>query len=240
MATQLLAEFPELAHLTREDLEDLLTDPLYFQAIFHSLDRVKALYQSQAELGMANESIARSNLRLQDTLYNLRSDTQDAFDEAKALETRWKELERDQREVYQRFTPQFLLMRLRHSTTAQDDASEALASAFIQQQPSTSGTGTGTPNEGQGVDEFIREFKELRKFGSEIEDDRSPGSLSSLTITFSPPHERRNFVSFTTSVSSSLDLWVVMVGDMVSVNAQLSDDSLYRQALPSRIPVPKI
>lgn len=34
-------------------------DPVYFQAIFHSLERVKALYQAQAELGMANESIAR-------------------------------------------------------------------------------------------------------------------------------------------------------------------------------------
>ena len=42
----------------REDLEDMLADPVYFQAIFHSLGQVKALYQAQAELGMANESIA--------------------------------------------------------------------------------------------------------------------------------------------------------------------------------------
>jgi len=42
----------------REDIEDLLTDPTYFQAIFHSLPQVKALYEAQAELGMANESIA--------------------------------------------------------------------------------------------------------------------------------------------------------------------------------------
>ncbi|KAF8073731.1 hypothetical protein FPV67DRAFT_1560087 [Lyophyllum atratum] len=165
MATPLLAEFPELAHLSREDLEDLLTDPLYFQAMFHSLDRVKALYQAQAELGMANESIANSNIRLQDSLYKLRSDTQEAFNEAKALEVRWKELEKEQREVYQRFTPQFLLMRLRHSTTAQDDASEAVATAFIQQQlqQPISGTGLSTPSGGTGVDEFIKEFKELRK-----------------------------------------------------------------------------
>lgn len=44
----------------REDLEDLLVDPAYFQAIFHSLGEVKALYQAQAELGMANEAIART------------------------------------------------------------------------------------------------------------------------------------------------------------------------------------
>lgn len=43
---------------SREDLEDLLADPVYFQAIFHSLQRVKDLYQAQAELGLANETIA--------------------------------------------------------------------------------------------------------------------------------------------------------------------------------------
>ncbi|KAG6812572.1 hypothetical protein H0H92_002224 [Tricholoma furcatifolium] len=158
--TPLLADFPELTHLSREDLEDLLTDPLYFQAIFHSLDRVKALYQGQAELGSANETIANNNLRLQESLYQLRSETQDSFNEAKRLETRWKELEKEQKEVYQRFTPQFLLMRLKHSTIAQDDASEALATTFIQEQVQQ---GTSTPNGGAGVDEFIKEFKDLRK-----------------------------------------------------------------------------
>jgi len=44
----------------REDLEDLLSDPVYFQAVFHSLSFVKDLYKSQAELGLANESIARA------------------------------------------------------------------------------------------------------------------------------------------------------------------------------------
>lgn len=77
MASPLVAEFPELAHLSsvsshsskvncvdhdfsirREDLEDLISDPVYFQAIFHSLECVKDLYKSQAELGMANEAIA--------------------------------------------------------------------------------------------------------------------------------------------------------------------------------------
>ena len=91
-------------------------------------------------------------------------------------------MEKEQREVYQvsrvdyrpvyltdaisiqRFSPQFLLMRLRHSITAQDDKSEALASVFIQQQPSAvSSTGTGTANNGMEIDEFMREYKELRK-----------------------------------------------------------------------------
>lgn len=41
------------------------------------------------------------NLTFQEPLYKLRSDTKDAFDEAKRLEARWKEVEREQREVYQ-------------------------------------------------------------------------------------------------------------------------------------------
>jgi len=38
--------------------ETLHTDPAYFQAIFHMLSKVKELYQSLAELGLANETIA--------------------------------------------------------------------------------------------------------------------------------------------------------------------------------------
>ena len=47
----------------REDLEDLLADPQYFQAVFHTLPQVKLLYQGQAELGSANESIASTSAR---------------------------------------------------------------------------------------------------------------------------------------------------------------------------------
>ena len=131
--------------------------------------------------------MGENNLGLQQSLYHLRAETQEAFDEAKRLETRWQELEKEQKEVYQvrvrrswralinnsipiqRFTPQFLLMRLRHSTTAQDEASEALASSFVQQQPSLPSlprgetSGTGTPRGGLEVEEFIKEFKEMRK-----------------------------------------------------------------------------
>lgn len=49
-------------------------------------------------------------------------------------------------------------MRLRHATTDQDDASEALASTFIQSTPSS----PNDPN-GKDVDEFVKQFRELRK-----------------------------------------------------------------------------
>lgn len=153
--TPLMQEFPELSRLSRDDLEDLLNDHGYFQSIFHSLSPVKQLYESQAELSTANEAIARSNLSLQDRLYQLRSETKDAFDEAKALEARWKVLEREHKELYQRFTPQFLLMRLRHATTDLDNASETLASSFVQS--------SARLNDASDVDEFIRQFREMRK-----------------------------------------------------------------------------
>ncbi|KAH9941058.1 hypothetical protein B0H21DRAFT_753423 [Amylocystis lapponica] len=161
MSTQLLAEFPELSHLSREDLEELLVDPVYFQAVFHTLNQVKSLYQAQTELGLANESIAKNNLTLQDSLFTLRTETKDAFEDAKALEARWKELDREQKEVYQRFTPQFLLMRLRHATIAQDDLSETRASSFVQ--GSSSSEETQTVANGKDIDDFVREFKEMRK-----------------------------------------------------------------------------
>lgn len=153
--TPLMQEFPELSHLSRSNLDDLLTDPRYFESVLHSLSSVKALYRSQRELGMANEAIARGNLSLQDELFRLRSETKEAFDEAKALEARWKEVEREQKELYQRLTPQFLLLRLRHATTDQDNASEALATSFVQSSVSSDNT--------SDVDEFVRQFRELRK-----------------------------------------------------------------------------
>ncbi|CCL99720.1 uncharacterized protein FIBRA_01742 [Fibroporia radiculosa] len=161
MSSPLLADFPELAHLSRDDLQELLYDPVYFQAVFHTLNHVKSLYQAQAELGSANETIAiENNLALEESLYHLRSETQDAFNEARDLEARWKEIEKEQKEVYQRFTPQFLLMRLRHATTAQDDISEARAADFVQ---ASSAEPVPISTNGRDIDDFVREFKELRK-----------------------------------------------------------------------------
>ena len=114
-------------------------------------------------------------MALQDEVYRLRNETKEAFDRSKALEARWRQLEKEQRDVYQvcpqlsifhwcsmsslqRFDQQFLLMRLRHATTAQDDQSEALASSFIQ----SSSTGQTDVN-GKDIDDFVKEFRELRK-----------------------------------------------------------------------------
>lgn len=89
--SRLFAEYPEVQNFSyvsffnilhpeyepsvrKEDLEDLMTDSQYFQAIFHTLPKVKALVQAQSELGMANESIASqliSNLHKHETGSNI-------------------------------------------------------------------------------------------------------------------------------------------------------------------------
>jgi len=51
-------------------------------------------------------------------------------------------------------------MRLRHATTAQDDLSETLASTFVR---STSSEPAAIPPSGKEVDDFVKEFRELRK-----------------------------------------------------------------------------
>ena len=50
-----------------------------------------------------------------------------------------------------------MLLRLKHATTAQDDASEALATSFVNTPESQ------VDPSGKDVDDFVREFKESRK-----------------------------------------------------------------------------
>lgn len=59
-------------------------------------------------------------------------------------------------------------MRLRHAATAQDELSENLASAFVHSQSTGTSTPAGsdptaTAGGGADVDQFVKEFKELRK-----------------------------------------------------------------------------
>jgi ESCRT-I complex subunit VPS37 len=51
-------------------------------------------------------------------------------------------------------------MRLRHATTEQNDLSETLASSFVR---STSSETAATLASSKEVDDFVKEFRELRK-----------------------------------------------------------------------------
>ncbi|KAG0708385.1 hypothetical protein DFH29DRAFT_994226 [Suillus ampliporus] len=158
-ATPLMNEFHEVAHLTPEDLEDLLNDPAYFQSIFHPLPQVKKLHQAQAELGMANKAIARASLSLQvfGVMWSANSETI-----KHVVDSRMRHMNQYLMLLQQfecsTFNPQFLLLRIRRATTPQDDTPEVLASSFVPSSPTPS-----TGNDASDVDEFVREFRELRK-----------------------------------------------------------------------------
>ncbi|EJD46906.1 hypothetical protein AURDEDRAFT_136736 [Auricularia subglabra TFB-10046 SS5] len=149
-----LTEFPSVAALPRDALDDLLNDPQYLQAIVHTLPQAQQIMRAQAELASANEVLAQRNMALQEPLNRLRQDTQAAFDDARALEARWRVLEREQRELYQRYSQGFLMMRLRHATTAQDEVSEAVATKFVR--------GEGEEDLPADVDAFVKQFREQR------------------------------------------------------------------------------
>lgn len=66
-----------------------------------SLSLVCIVYPSFQSHKQLTDRSSEHNVSLQETLYSLREETKTAFDEAKSLEARWKDLEREQREVYQ-------------------------------------------------------------------------------------------------------------------------------------------
>jgi ESCRT-I complex subunit VPS37 len=157
------------------------------------MQRVKDLYQAQIELGSANETVASAyHITVVGTeltanvLQGIRSRSRKistGFDRRrKTRSTRLKRWKLDgkssiasrgtcTRFVYlrhycslfltlrQRYSPAFLLMRLKHAVTAQDDASEARATAVVQGSSDASSDGLG----GRDVDEFVKEFREMRK-----------------------------------------------------------------------------
>lgn len=52
-----LQEFPELAKLSREDLEEALRTPAYFDALFGTLPSVKAIYDEHESFLQRNVDI---------------------------------------------------------------------------------------------------------------------------------------------------------------------------------------
>ena len=49
------------------------------------------------------------------------------------------------------------MLRLRHATTAQDEASEKVASEFVK------GSFSDGPASGKEVDDFVKDFREMRR-----------------------------------------------------------------------------
>ncbi|WFD32315.1 GTPase regulator Nrf1 [Malassezia sp. CBS 17886] len=152
--------FPSAAELDRDDLHTLLadsTDPqtrdeqnAYFDAFFHSLPEVQAMYNEHVGMLEQVEKSAARNEQLRPTLMALRDATRDAYEHAHALETRWPAVERDMQEAYK--------TRLQMQTNTLHDESEALANSYVEGLPPPTAT------HGDVLDDtaFVREYREQR------------------------------------------------------------------------------
>ncbi|ORY34892.1 hypothetical protein BCR39DRAFT_135621 [Naematelia encephala] len=191
MSTPLLQQFPSLASYPPSFLKDLLSSPSLTEAFLFTLPQVQELAADIEKLGQENEELARRNMEIRDELLALREATAQSYGHAEALKAQWAEIDKAQASLYQRHRPSFLHLRLRHSLTAQDEASEKIATAFIEGRSSNfNGSGNGnesgsgsrvdspapggyiTPvgnsgsidrGQNRAIDEFIQEFKAARK-----------------------------------------------------------------------------
>ncbi|CDZ96195.1 Uncharacterized conserved protein [Phaffia rhodozyma] len=167
--SSLYQAFPQTKALSNDDLHELLTDEAYREAFVNTLPQVADKIESISKVAKDNETLAEKNQSLQPGLVQLRSETLAAFTEAEQLKARWKEIEKEQASLYQRFSASFLNLRLRHALVDQDDTSEALANAFIEgsraDTPSLDVSGTAGSNDrgARALEDFTREFKGARK-----------------------------------------------------------------------------
>ncbi|KIS71434.1 uncharacterized protein UMAG_01333 [Mycosarcoma maydis] len=186
LQTRLTTTFPQTASLSRQDLEALACDDYpastlqqqqqqqqqqtesitpnqaYFEAFIHSLPQTQSLYRAHADLLRTNEAKASRNLERQAPLESLRSETQQLFDRAKALEAEWATKELQLNEAQKRFNPSALHFHLTQSASQLNDRSEQLANAFVEGLPYPRDD-SGTAEE-ELVDEasFVRRYKQQR------------------------------------------------------------------------------
>ncbi|WVO23146.1 uncharacterized protein IAS62_004491 [Cryptococcus decagattii] len=177
MSTPLLQQFPSISSYPPSFLKDLLSSPELTEAFLFTLPEIQQLAAEVEKLGRENEDAARRNLELKDELSALRDATAQSYAHAEDLKRQWADIEKAQQNLYQRVRPSFLHLRLRHSLTAQDELSEKMASAFIEDKSATNSrpgsridspapSAEGLPldrAQGRAIEDFIQEFKAARK-----------------------------------------------------------------------------
>ncbi|GAA5983898.1 hypothetical protein JCM11641_006415 [Rhodosporidiobolus odoratus] len=145
----LARDFPEVAQLSRDDMQLLLEDPAYFDAYFNTMPQALALHQEVEAKMRENIEMAERSESMKPDLERLREDTARLFNEANEFKMRWGYLDEAQRDTYKRFSQHAQLSRVRAATTQQERLSDAVLSAFLS---------------GQGDDEsFIKQYREVRK-----------------------------------------------------------------------------
>ncbi|GAA5832319.1 hypothetical protein JCM11251_006408 [Rhodosporidiobolus azoricus] len=145
----LARDFPEVAQLSKEDMQMLLEDPAYFDAYFNTMPQALALHQEAEAKMQENLELAEKSQAMKPDLDRLREETARLFNEANDLKVRWAYLDEAQRQAYERFSQPAQFSRYRAATTQQERLSDAMVSAFLN---------------GEGDDEsFVKQYREVRK-----------------------------------------------------------------------------
>ncbi|GAA5871964.1 hypothetical protein JCM16303_000928 [Sporobolomyces ruberrimus] len=151
----LTRDFPQVAQLSREDLQLLLEDQDYFEAYLSTrIPQAVELELAVSTQIEQNLELARKSQELKPQLDELREETKRLFEEAQELRTRSQYLTEAQHETYRKFSQESQLNRYRASTTLQDHLCESLLSSLLDGQ-------FDTP---QALEEqFVKQYKEVRK-----------------------------------------------------------------------------
>ncbi|POY73363.1 hypothetical protein BMF94_3700 [Rhodotorula taiwanensis] len=145
----LARDFPEVAQLSKDELQLLVDDAAYFDAYFHSTPQALN-YHAQLEQKLKdNIHLAQESEAMKPALNALRDETARLFHEANDLKQQAAYLTEAQLDAYRRFSQPAQLARYRAATTTQDHLSDSLVAAFLN---------------GQGDDEsFVKQYREVRK-----------------------------------------------------------------------------
>ncbi|GAA6009644.1 hypothetical protein JCM11491_001044 [Sporobolomyces phaffii] len=147
-------DFPEVASLSREDMQLLLEDPDYFTAFFHSrIPEAIELDQAVSQQIEQNLDLAQKSQDLKPELDELRRETRELFEQARQLEGRSHYLAEAQTDTFRKFSHDAQLNRYRAAATMQDHLCESMLQSLLDGQ---------FPAE--ALDEqFIKQYKEVRK-----------------------------------------------------------------------------
>ncbi|GAA6060684.1 hypothetical protein JCM10212_005066 [Sporobolomyces blumeae] len=146
----LARDFPDVAHLSREDMLMLLDDSAYFDAYFNTMPQALTLHEAVEHQIKDNLELAQKSQEMKPELDKLRSETADLFDEANALKSRAQDLAEAQHHAYKRFAHDAQLARYRAAATVQEHLCESLVASFLDGQF-------------ENDEAFVKQYRDVRK-----------------------------------------------------------------------------
>mmetsp|Transcript_26092 Transcript_26092/g.42141 ORF Transcript_26092/g.42141 Transcript_26092/m.42141 type:complete len:328 (-) Transcript_26092:1819-2802(-) len=141
--------FPELDDMSYEELEKIQNDDKAFEEFFAALPMPTMTVEMRDQIITSNEKQARVNLGFKERIEKLQESALLLQEEALNHWKHFKQLETRQNAAMRQFDPLRLLTQLESSSNQLDDASEALATEFLDNDIS--------------LEDFLKREMDLRK-----------------------------------------------------------------------------